>query len=172
MKLKHFFYIIAAVLLTVACSSKKEKAEPILRPASMDYTSQDSAEVFNLVSQFVEFFGHNDFESASLMLHTVHNDSIFPYTEEQRKDYQQKMQMLANYGCRMETLILRSDKNNEVRLKVKLLPIGTLDDDQAITHVYLNPVVIDGQWYLTLRDLKAEGVENIYEKEHYGGEVQ
>ena len=78
MKLKQLFYVVAAVLLTVACSSKKEKVEPILRPASMDYTSQDSAEVFNLVSQFVEFFGHNDFESASLMLHTVRTDSIFP----------------------------------------------------------------------------------------------
>ena len=41
---------------------------------------------------------------------------------------------------------------------------GAEIDDQAITHVYLNPVVIDGQWYLTLRDLKAEGVENVYEK--------
>ena len=166
MKLRLISCVAVAVALVaiVSCSSKKENNEPILRPASMDYSSQDSAEVFNLATQFAEFFGHNDFESAALMLHTVRNDSIFPYTEDQRKDYIQKMQMLANYGCRMETLILRSDKNNEVRLKVKLLPVGTLNDYQAITHVYLNPVVIDGQWYLTLRDLKAEGVENVYEK--------
>ena len=91
MKLKHLSIVAAVILFAVACSSKKESKDPILRPASMNYTSQDSAEVYNLVSQFVEFFGHNDFESASLMLHTVRHDSIFPYTEEQRKDYQQKM---------------------------------------------------------------------------------
>ena len=103
MKLKHFSFVVAVILFTVACSSKKETKEPILRPASMNYSSQDSAEVYNLVSQFVEFFGHNDFESASLMLHTVRNDSIFPYTEEQRKDCSCPH---AGFGLGFERLIL------------------------------------------------------------------
>ena len=68
--------------------------------------------------------------------------------------------------------MLHSDRNNEISLKVKLFNIGTLDDDQGITHMFLNPVKVEDTWYLTLRDKRADGVKDVYKDEHYGGAVE
>ena len=163
---------LIASLSFSACSSKQEKKEPILRPASMVYTSQDSADIWNLCEQFAQFYGKNDFESCALMLNFFRNDSIFPYTDKDRVDYIRKNQIFTNYGCRIDGFVLHSDRNNEVCLKVKLFNIGTPDDDQGITRLFLNPVKVDDTWYLTLRDHRADGVKNVYEDEHYGIEAQ
>ena len=171
MKVRHFLFIgLTAVLAFSACSSKQEKKEPILRPASIVYTAQDSADIWNLCQQFADFFGKNDFESCALMLNFYRNDSIFPYTDKERKNYIENVQIFSNYGCRIDAFVLHSDKNNEVSLKVKLFNIGTLDDDQGITHLFLNPVKVEDTWYLTLRDHRAQGVKNVYADEQYGGE--
>ena len=163
MKLNHLLIIsLVGTLAFTACSKKKENTLPVLRPASMTYTSQDSADIWNLCQQFAEFFGKNDFESCSMMLNTFRNDSIIPYTDQQRKEYIERVQIFSNYGCRIDAFVLHSDRNNEVSLKVKLFNIGTLDDDQGITRLYLNPVKVDDTWYLTLRDHRAEGVKKVY----------
>ena len=163
MKLKQLFFIsMVAVLAFSSCSKKKQSDDLILRPASMVYTAQDSADIWNLCQQFADFFGKNDFESCSMMLNTFRNDSIFPYTDKQRKEYIQKMQMFSNYGCRIDAFVLHSDRNNEISLKVKLFNIGTLDDDKGITHLFLNPVKVEDTWYLTLRDHRADGVKKVY----------
>lgn len=164
MKLKQLFFILmVAVLAFSSCSNKKkQEIDLVLRPASMVYTAQDSADIWNLCQQFADFFGKNDFESCSMMLNTFRNDSIFPYTDKQRKEYIQKMQMFSNYGCRIDAFVLHSDRNNEISLKVKLFNIGTLDDDKGITHLFLNPVKVEDTWYLTLRDHRADGVKKVY----------
>lgn len=173
MKVRHIFFLgLVASLTFSACSSKKEKKEPILRPASMVYTSQDSADIWNLCEQFAKFYGKNDFESCAPMLNFYRNDSIFPYTDKERAKYIENNQIFTNYGCRVDGFVLHSDKNNEVSLKVKLFNIGTLDDDQGITRLFLNPVKVKDTWYLTLRDHRAEGVKNVYKDEHYGGQVE
>jgi len=163
MKLNNLFIISLIALLTFSsCSKKKETKMPYLRPASMEYTAQDSADIWNLCQQFADFFGKNDFESCAMMLNTFRNDSIFPYTDQQRKEYVNKVQLFTNYGCRIDAFVLNSDRNNEVSLKVKLFNIGTLDDDQGITRLFLNPVKVEDTWYLTLRDMNADGVKKIY----------
>lgn len=159
---KIFFLSLIGLLAFSSCSKKKEVKEPYLRPASMVYTAQDSADIWNLCQQFSDFFGKNDFESCALMLHKFRNDSIFPYTDAQRKEYIEQVQLFSNYGCRIDAFVLHSDRNNEVSLKVKLLPIGTLNDDQGITRLFLNPVKVKDRWYLTLRDQNADGVEKVY----------
>lgn len=173
MKVRHILFIgLTAALTFSACSSKKEKKEPILRPASMVYTAQDSADIWNLCEQFAQFFGKNDFESCALMLNHFRNDSIYPYTDQERKEYIENVQIFSNYGCRIDAFVLHSDRNNEISLKVKLFNIGTLDDDQGITHMFLNPVKVEDTWYLTLRDKRADGVKDVYKDEHYGGAVE
>jgi hypothetical protein len=166
MKLKQLFFVAIIASLTLSgCKSKKEEQLPILRPASMDYTAQDSADIWKLCNQFAEFFGKNDFESCSLMLNFFDEKGIRPYTDKERKEYMEKIQLFSNYGCRVESFVLRSDRNNSVSLKVKLFPVGTMDDDQGITRLVLNPVKVEDTWYLTLRDQNAKGVKDLYEEE-------
>ena len=67
------------------------------------------------------------------------------------------------YAVRTTSFILRSDKNNDVKLTVQIDENGDIDKNIGTISFSLNPVYKDGNWYLTVLDKYAEGVENIYE---------
>ena len=43
---------------------------------------------------------------------------------------------------------------------VKVMPNADVMNGKGIIKLVLNPVMKDGQWYLTLRDNDAEGIEH------------
>ena len=79
--------------------------------------------------------------------------------------YKKAMSMMPNYGCKLKSFILNSDKNNDVAFYVQMVPNGNLEQGIGVTSLSLNPVVKDGKWYLTIRDKHAEGVEDVYKQE-------
>ena len=148
----------------VSCKSDKKpdlKSEYI-RPASMNYSKQDTLEINSLVASYVETFNKKDFVAASNMLYKVRNDSIFPLSESERTQYINAYSHFPTYGCKVKSFLLRSDKNNEVKLLVQIISSGSLEKEEGVTSVSLNPVCIKGKWYLTLLDKNAEGVEDVY----------
>lgn len=169
MKIKHFILIISVVLFFfVSCKSETKERDTrrseYIRPASIDYSSQDSLEIKQLVNSYIERFNNRDFKATSEMLYKVRNDSIFPLDEKEKKAYVDAYNHMNTYGCKEKSFVLRSDKNNEVKLVVQIVSSGDLDKEIGVTHLSLNPVLKDGKWYLTLLDTNAEGVENVYER--------
>jgi len=166
MNLKKFFGfgLVALTLLAVGCKNDKKAPveEFILRPASMVYTHEDSTAINTLVEQFREKLIAQDLESCADLLYIFHNDSVFPLTAAQRQDYVAGMKIFHIYDARQNSLLLRSDRNNEVEVLVQIMKDGDLDQQKGITRLKLNPVLFEGQWYLTLLDKYAEGVEEIY----------
>lgn len=158
------FLSVLACFLFVGCKSEKKvkTAKDLLRPASMIYTSQDSSRIRELVNEYIEAFSKQDFDATADMLYKVKNDSIFPLTDAEKTKYKKAMSLLPVYGVKEQSFVLRSDKNNEVRLAVQIVSSGNIDEGIGVTSVSLNPVVKDGQWYLTMLDEKAEGV-NIHD---------
>ena len=67
------------------------------------------------------------------------------------------------YDCKVTTLILRSELNNEARVVVKVREDGDIEKQIGTTTISLNPVQIEGKWYLTLLDKNAQGVQDVYE---------
>ena len=65
----------------------------------------------------------------------------------------------------MKSFILHSDKNNEVAFSVLMVPNGDLEKGIGVTTLTMNPVIKNGKWYLTIRDNRAEGVEDVYKTE-------
>ena len=103
-------------------------------------------------------FNAGNFESAADLLFTVHNDSIHPLTDEQRMGYITAMQALPRFGCVLRELALYSDRDNELRLAIKMDPNADADHDKGTINFFLNPILVDGKWYLTLLSEYAEGV--------------
>lgn len=165
MRTKNFFLIlILSLMALVSCKSDKKpdlKSEYI-RPASMNYSKEDTMEINSLVASYVETFNKKDFLAASNMLFKVRNDSIFPLSEPERTDYINAYSHFPTYGCKVKSFLLRSDKNNEVKLLVQIISSGNLEKEEGVTCVSLNPVYINGKWYLTLLDKNAEGVNDVY----------
>ena len=99
------------------------------------------------------------------MLYFVRSDSIFPITENDRKGLTALYSSMPILECKATTLILRSELNNEARIVVKLKEDGDIDRQIGTTTISLNPVLIEGKWYLTLLDKSAQGVEDVYGEE-------
>ena len=163
---KYCIFLIS-IFLFAACNQKKtETAEQvILRPAEIDLNAQDTIEINQLVDQYVSLFIDNDLQGASSLLNVVNNDSIRPLSEEERTGFVKALSIFHFYDYKNMGMIIRSDKNNEIDLAVQIIPDGDISKNQGVTHFYLNPVKIDGHWYLTLLDNMAEGVHNIYKNE-------
>ena len=77
-------------------------------------------------------------------------------------EYVDAMNHLTIYDAKMTAITLRDRKNNALRLTVQITESGDLSKEIGVTHFFLNPVLKDGKWYLTLLDENAEGVEKIY----------
>lgn len=165
MKLRNFLCFALFSLLLIACNSnseKKDKSIPILRPASMVTTSQDTLDVMNLVEQYMEVLKSGDLQTASSMLYTVKNDSVHPYTEAQKTEFVNGFSIFHVFDYKINGLAFDSQKNNEVTVKIQIVPDGDLTTDKGVMSFVLNPVKIDNHWHLTLMDLKAEGVRRYY----------
>ena len=39
---------------------------------------------------------------------------------------------------------------------------GSLETEEGVMKFYLNPVLKDGQWYLTLLDMEQEGTKKLF----------
>lgn len=159
----------AAVLVAACTSQKKERKMPevdqLLRPASMNYSSQDSANINALVSEYAVLFGQRDFNSCSNMLYKLQNDSIKPLSDGERQGFVKAMNRRFKniYAVRPTSFVLRSDKNNDVKITIQIDEDGDIMNNVGTISMSLNPVLKDGTWYLTLLDRHAEGVQNVYE---------
>lgn len=163
---KYLSLVALCLLLLASCGDKKKETGPqnqYLRPVTLDLSSKDTVQIRQLVDNYVQAFSDNNFEAASQMLYRVENDSIKPLTDKEREDFVKAMKHFTIYACELSEFTIRTEKNNEMKLKVQIIENGDLENNIGVTHFSLNPVLKDGTWYLTVRDKDAEGVENYYE---------
>lgn len=166
---KYLSLAFVGLMLLASCNDSKKKytgpQNEYLRPVTLDLTEKDTVQVRQLVDSYVQAFANNDFEAASQMLYRVQNDSVLPLSDKERKDFVNAMKNFTVYGCELSEFTIRTEKNNEMKLKVQIIEDGDLATGKGVTHFSLNPVLKDGQWYLTVLDKDAEGVEDYYKNE-------
>lgn len=157
---------MAAAILLGSCKKEKKYTaeEEFIRPASMIYSSQDSADINTLVDEYIALFKDKNFATAAEMLYTFRSDSVFPLTKEAKEGYVKAYEHMPIYDCRKEAFVLRSDRNNEVRLAIQVMESGNIDKNVGVTRTSLNPVKVGDKWYLTLLDKDAEGVKDVYKQ--------
>lgn len=156
---KYLLIAFLALPLVFSCTDKKPTSEvdenglPVF-----EFSNQDSTNIMSLANDYMTFFGQQNYEAASDMLYIVRNDSIFPLDNEQRNGFVQAMKVLPVYGTALKELKLYSDRDNELRIAVQVSEDGNLETEKGTINFMLNPVQVEGRWYLTLRDKYAEGV--------------
>lgn len=157
---------LAAAITLTGCKEKKKYSaeEQFIRPASMNYTSQDSTDINVLVDEYIALFKDKNFAMAAEMLYTFSNDRVTPLTETAKKNFVKAYEHMPVYDCRKDAFVLRSDRNNEVRLAIQVMESGDIDKKVGVTHTSLNPVKVGDKWYLTLLDKDAEGVKDVYQQ--------
>lgn len=162
------FIFILATIVFASCGKKKHEAvstDDLIRPASMTYTSQDTAEIKYLVDTYVGYLDKGNLDACAAMLYTFDNDKVTPYSEARRDSFKQGLSHFNIYGTRVKGMMLRSDRNNQVDVAVQIIRNGNLLKGTGVTTLSLNPVLVNGKWYLTLLDKDADGVKDVYEEQ-------
>lgn len=166
MKIKTSLLLTLAMLAIMAsCGRKKDtapKPEDFIRPASQEYTSSDSSNIKYLVNTYVEHLNKGEYNTCASMLYTFKSDSVIPYSDKQRAEFANVYSHLPIYGTRVKGIILRSDRNNQVDIAIQIAPQADYESGKGTIIMSLNPVQTGGKWYLTLRDLDADGTTDTY----------
>ena len=151
MKKTSLFLVILMMLMTVftGCSDKKAP-----KHHKMEYTfsKQDSADVMNLVNQFVNRLDSNDIRGAVEMLNILKGDSIIPLEPIQQRRQAMALNMVKGVKYEVQYLTFRTDKDNEVKIEITLFDKEVDDPRPNKTAFYFRPVRFEGQWFLTTKD--------------------
>lgn len=156
---------LTPLLLLASCSGGGEKAKhtsEAMRAPSLDFSADDSLAVITLANNYLEAFGEKDYEAAADMLFKYENDSIRQLNADERKSYLNTMRQLPNYGCKLKGIALYTENNNRLIYMMQVASSGSLEREEGIMKFYLNPVLKNGEWYLTLLDMNQEGTENLF----------
>lgn len=157
--LKYIFtFALIAVIVTGCKNNNKKNKEIFLRPSSIVFTNEDSTEVKSLINNFVGLLNNHDFTSASASLYQLKAGKPEKLSEENCKSFEQFLSQVPYKQAKEEAFRLRGDKDNKIRVSLLLNPNGSVDNNKDVINIVLNPVLVEGKWYLTLRDEEAEGV--------------
>jgi len=158
---KSYFILFSFIILISVLSCKSESKPPQSTENGLpvfEFTSQDSSTVSSLGEAYVKLLNSGNFQEASHMLYVLKNDSVLPLVSQKREALISTLSMVQNFGFALRDLQLYSDKDNVLRIAMLVDENGDLSKDQGVINFILNPIKIDGHWYLTLMDEYADGV--------------
>lgn len=146
----------------VVLSSCKKKVEPELFPMippPMELSANDTAEVYKLTNQFLDFMRNKDLDGAIGMLHYLQKGeeivSLPPGLEKQNR------LVLGNFlglDYHIDEIRFFRETDSQVRFSVALYDDPDVDPLSRENKVsfFLKPVRRDGQWFLTLADTQSD----------------
>lgn len=158
------FYLIPSLILSfvfASCSDKKQKtSDNDGQQFVFEFSNEDSLAISDLANKYVNAFNSQDMESCADLLFRVHNDSVFPLTLDERKDFIASMRHISAFGCERREMALKTDRDNKVYIAIFLSEADSItpQSERPSAKFILNPVKIDGAWHLTVYDPSAEGV--------------
>lgn len=155
--MKKIVLFLSAVLLTgmalTGCKDKKAPADTKLEETSM-FTKEDTTKVMDLVNQFTMRLQNGDIQSAVDMLVYLNGDSIQPLDAANLKRQANTLRFVAGMpGYELDRMTLNDNKRNEAKIDVVLFEKKDENDKRPnTTAIYVRPIYVNGQWYLTPRD--------------------
>lgn len=155
--MKKIVLFLSAVLLTgmalTGCKDKKAPADTKPVETSM-FTKEDTTKVMDLVNQFTVCLQNGDIKGAMDMLVYLDGDSIKPQTAANMQRQAVTLSFIAGKpGYELERIILNNTTNNEAKINVVLFEKKDENDKRPnTTAIYVRPIYVNGQWYLTPRD--------------------
>lgn len=154
-------------MLFLVASCKRQKTvkeleqDYIIQPVD-SFTSVDSSEVSNLVSQFIDRLNQKDIKGAVSMLSFLNGDTIIPLNRDMALRQANALHNMQGIRYDVDKMQFMEDKDNIVKVKVVLFEKAAGDDRPNTLNFYLKPVRYEGNWYLTT-------VDNITDTSNRGG---
>ncbi len=156
--MKKLVFCLALVsLLLVSCSKERKKTGNHFGQ-KIEFVKEDTVQINSLVTEFMDKMNNQKLEEAADMLYIVKDGKPVAYTAQQKKGFVTAYTLLPVKSCKLMSYELIDEFNNQAKLQVEL-DIPSENKAPKMTKIFLNPIMVDDDWYLTTLDPEAEGVD-------------
>lgn len=158
MRFKYLIFSLLVLFVAFGCRNKI-KPEPtgqrseFIRPASVNFTQQDTSEILALVNHYVDCMKHKDYNNAFADLYYLSGqDSVRPLTKDDCKKAADVYSHLPIHDCSMVSFSLKGKSENVIKVGLQITSQGSIADGVGVMYIGLRPVKVGNKWYLTFLD--------------------
>jgi hypothetical protein len=175
---KSLLFTVAVMLLLgfSSCSDKKtaktptlkELADSLIDRPNFEMDSQDSAEVFNLVTQYLNKLREGKIDEAVGMLYYLVEDSVIAMPAKAVEGQKALLGRFQGVSYDLESISYDDETDNLARYTVTLFEKEPNDPRPNTMSFGLNPVRREGKWFLTLsnRDNRLHQYRKDQQRSH------
>lgn len=106
-----------------------------------------------MVNKYIQAINEHDVDAMVDQLHYFRDNRIHDFSDSERDSVKRGLQQIPVYAAKLYSLSLKDNVYNQAGILVQLIEDGSLDDEIGVSKMYLVPIRIGDEWYLTLPDL-------------------
>ena len=145
------------VILSCTGDMQKQSAEvETAEEPQFQMTAKDTSDVLMMTGEFLGYLKTERYDSAVAMLHAFDGDTLTALSSERATTQKAIFKRFHGIRYQLTSLQFNSDFNNRVDYVITLFDNAPDEHHANTVRAALNPVRIDGQWYLTAVDSKSE----------------
>lgn len=147
--------LIGCLLIAGCNSGKKEDKRKEYIPLKMDVSSKDTVAVTQLSDKFMKLLQKEDYEGALNMLYFLNKEGeVVPLTAEQRQQQLGIFKVFPVIEYTNKGIIFNTEKDSQVKFEIQFTP-SEEDKPGAVTNLFLKPMRVNGEWFLTTYDSQS-----------------
>lgn len=161
--MKNIHYLLMLLLcigsLLGSCSTNSRQEEKIKTQKQAEdeflatLTAADSSAVLALCTQCMELLKAKETEKALDMLYAINNTGVAKaLSAEKREELNKRFQNFPVIKYRLDYFTFSTQGNNDVKYKIEFTPRTTTETPGSTMGFMFNPIKVDRQWILTIKD--------------------
>ena len=168
--MKQLFILLAAVAVLASCGPKYSGShgEKTQKDAEAEFvsslTQEDKDAMLALSDSFMDKLQAGQVDEALDMIYVLYNDVLYKKSDTYTAQLIQRFRMFPVLSYKMLYHSFSTEGNNDVSYSY-VFDSSTGSEGGETMKLMLNPVFIDGQWYLTFKDLGQSSKDLPVEKQ-------
>jgi len=169
-RMKQLFILLAAVAVLASCGPKYSGShgEKTQKDAEAEFvsslTQEDKDAMLALSDSFMDKLQAGQVDEALDMIYVLYNDVLYKKSDTYTAQLIQRFRMFPVLSYKMLYHSFSTEGNNDVSYSY-VFDSSTGSEGGETMKLMLNPVFIDGQWYLTFKDLGQSSKDLPVEKQ-------
>lgn len=155
--MKKYYFLIFCFSLTVIFSSCRKEKSRVMQVEEFreGLTKEDTTQMLKISNDCMELLKAKKYNEAmaSLYLYDEENKSLLPLTDEAKKHLERRFKMFPVLEYKLMYYSFLLEGVNDVKYSIKFAEEPNPEQNgEAKTAFMLNPVKVDGTWYLTVKN--------------------
>ena len=152
--MKKFLTLIFTICLLSSCGPRYSGAngEKTQKDAEKEFlsslTDESKREVLQMAEYFMEKLKNGPLEDAVNMIYVLHDNVIYQKSEEYKHELILRFSVMPVIDYSLDYFNFSTQGNNDICYTTKM----SNEENAPTIKLTLNPVLVDGKWYLTFKD--------------------